>query len=78
MKAIRVEEVGGPEVLQLEDIAPVEEPGPGQAVVRVVAAGVNFMDIGQRRGSYPREVPFTPGAEGAGVVESVGGRGHGT
>jgi NADPH2:quinone reductase len=72
MKAIRVEEVGGPEVLQLEDIAPVEEPGPGQAVVRVVAAGVNFMDISQRRGSYGPQVPFTPGAEGAGVVESVG------
>jgi NADPH:quinone reductase len=72
MKAIQVERTGGPEVLQLEDIAPIEEPGPGQAVVRVVAAGVNFMDIGQRRGSYPRQVPFTPGAEGAGVVESVG------
>jgi NADPH2:quinone reductase len=72
MKAIRVEQVGGPEVLKLEDIAPIEEPGPGQAVVRVVAAGVNFMDVNQRRGSYPREVPFTPGAEGAGVVESVG------
>ncbi len=72
MKAIRVEEIGGPEVLQLEDIAPVEEPGPGQAVVRVVAAGVNFMDINQRRGSYGPQVPFTPGAEGAGVVESVG------
>ncbi|PYU23420.1 MAG: NADPH:quinone reductase [Acidobacteria bacterium] len=72
MKAIRVERIGGPEVLKLEDIAPIEEPGPGQAVVRVVAAGVNFMDVGQRRGSYPREVPFTPGAEGAGVVESVG------
>lgn len=72
MKAIRVEQVGGPEVLKFEDIAPIEEPGPGQAVVRVVAAGVNFMDINQRRGSYPREVPFTPGAEGAGVVESVG------
>ena len=72
MKAIRVEQIGGPEVLKLEDIAPIEEPGPGQAIVRVVAAGVNFMDVGQRRGSYPREVPFTPGAEGAGVVESVG------
>jgi len=72
MKAIQVEQVGGPEVLKFEDIAPIEEPGPGQAVVRVVAAGVNFMDINQRRGSYPREVPFTPGAEGAGVVESVG------
>jgi NADPH:quinone reductase len=72
MKAIRVEQHGGPEVLKLEDIAPIEEPGAGQAVVRVVAAGVNFMDVGQRRGSYPRQVPFTPGAEGAGVVESVG------
>ena len=72
MKAIRVKQVGGPEVLKLEDIAPIEEPGPGQAVVRVVAAGVNFMDINQRRGSYSRQVPFTPGAEGAGVVESVG------
>lgn len=72
MKAIRVEQTGGPEVLQLEDIAPIEEPGRGQAVVRVVAAGVNFMDVGQRRGSYPRQVPFTLGAEGAGVVESVG------
>jgi NADPH2:quinone reductase len=41
-------------------------------VVRIVAAGVNFVDVGQRRGTYPREVPFTPGLEGAGVVESVG------
>lgn len=72
MKAIRVEKLGGPEVMKLEDIAPIEEPGPGQAVVRVVAAGVNFADVGQRRGIYPREVPFTPGLEGAGVVESVG------
>lgn len=72
MKAIRVEKLGGPDVMKLEDIAPIEEPGPGQAVVRVVAAGVNFADVGQRRGIYPREVPFTPGLEGAGVVESVG------
>lgn len=72
MKAIRVEKLGGPEVMKLEDIAPIEEPGPGQAVVRVVAAGVNFADVGQRRGIYPREVPFTLGLEGSGVVESVG------
>jgi NADPH:quinone reductase len=72
MKAIRVEKQGGPEVLKLVDIAPIEKPGPGQAVVRVVAAGVNFVDVGHRRGTYPREVPFTPGVEGAGVVESVG------
>jgi NADPH2:quinone reductase len=72
MKAIRVEKQGGPEVLKLRDIPPIEAPGPGQAVVRIIAAGVNFVDVGQRRGSYPREVPFTPGLEGAGVVESVG------
>ena len=53
MKAIRVEKQGGPEVLKLLDIAPIEAPGPGQAVVRVVAAGVNFLDVGQRRGTYP-------------------------
>jgi NADPH:quinone reductase len=72
MKAIRVEKQGGPEVLKLLDIAPIEAPGPGQAVVRVVAAGVNFVDVGQRRGTYPHQVPFTLGVEGAGVVESVG------
>ena len=72
MKAIRVEKQGGPEVLKLVDIAPIEAPGPGQAVVRILAAGVNFVDVGQRRGTYPRQVPFTPGVEGAGLVESVG------
>ena len=59
-------------MLKLLDVAPLEAPGPGQAVVRVVAAGVNFLDVGQRRGTYPRQVPFTLGVEGAGVVESVG------
>jgi NADPH2:quinone reductase len=72
MKAIRVEKQGGPEVLRFQEVAPIEAPGPGQAVVRIVAAGVNFVDVGQRRGTYPRQVPFTPGLEGAGVVESVG------
>jgi NADPH:quinone reductase len=72
MKAIRVEAHGGPEVLKLDDVAPIEGPRPGQAVVRVIVAGVNFADVGQRRGTYPREVPFTVGLEGAGVVESVG------
>ena len=55
MKAIRVEKQGGPEVLKLVEVAPIEAPGPGQAVVRIVAAGVNFVDVGQRRGTYPRE-----------------------
>ncbi len=72
MKTIEVEHTGGPEVLKLKNIAGLESPGPGQAMVRVVAAGVNFMDVGQRRGSYPRQVPFTPGVEAAGVVESIG------
>ena len=72
MKAIRVEKHGGPEVLKLLDVASPEAPGPGQAVVRVVAAGVNFLDVGQRRGTYPRQLPFILGVEGAGVVESVG------
>ncbi len=72
MKAIRVEKRGGPEVLELVEVAPIEAPGPGEAVVRIVAAGVNFVDVGQRRGTYPREVPFTPGLEGAGLVEAVG------
>lgn len=72
MKTIEVEKLGGPEVLTFQDIGGLEPPGPGQALVRIVYAGVNFMDVGQRRGSYPREVPFTPGVEAAGVVESVG------
>ncbi|WNG45290.1 quinone oxidoreductase [Archangium minus] len=72
MKAIRVETNGGPEVLTLRSIDLPSEPGPGQVLVRVVVAGVNFMDVGQRRGTSPRVVPFTPGVEGSGVVEAVG------
>ena len=72
MKVIQVERTGGPEVLQMVDVAGLEPPGQGQALVRIVAVGVNFMDIGQRRGTYPRQLPFTPGMEAAGVVESVG------
>jgi NADPH2:quinone reductase len=72
MKAIRVEKAGGPDVLRLVDVASPEKPGPGQVVVRLQVAGVNFMDVGQRRGTYPAKMPFTPGAEGAGIVEAVG------
>jgi NADPH2:quinone reductase len=71
MKAIRVTEPGGPEQLKLEEIA-VPEPGKGQVLVKVAAAGVNFIDIYQRTGLYPVERPFTPGSEGAGTVESTG------
>jgi NADPH2:quinone reductase len=71
MKAIQVNEHGGPEVLSYEDV-PVPEPGPGEARVRLAAAGVNFIDVYQRTGRYPMETPFTPGLEGAGEVDAVG------
>ncbi len=71
MKVIEVRQFGGPEVLHLRE-AEIGQPGPGQARVRVMAAGVNFVDIYHRRGSFPRQLPFTPGLEGAGVVEAVG------
>ena len=71
MKAIRVHSPGGPEVMRLEDI-PDPEPGPGEAVVRMEATGINFIEIYQRKGQYPRPTPFTPGEEGAGTVVAVG------
>ena len=71
MKAIRVQGTGGPEVLRLEEV-PVPDPAPGQVAIRVEAAGVNFVDIYQRKGLYPLPLPFTPGREVAGVVERVG------
>jgi NADPH2:quinone reductase len=71
MKAIRVRSVGGPEALVLEETeAPV--PGPKEALVSLRAVGVNFIDIYHRIGLYPLPLPFTPGNEGAGVVEKVG------
>ena len=71
MKAIRVSEHGGPEVLSYEDVE-TPEPGPGQARVRLAASGINFIDIYQRTGTYPMDPPFTLGQEGAGEVEAVG------
>lgn len=71
MKAIRVNENGGPEVLSYEDVE-VPNPGPGEARVRLAASGVNFIDVYQRTGLYPLETPFTLGQEGAGEVEAVG------
>jgi NADPH2:quinone reductase len=71
MKAIRMTEYGGPEVLRLQEVeTPV--PGPGEALVRLRAAGLNFIDVYQRRGDYPVPLPCIPGREGAGVVEAVG------
>lgn len=71
MKAILIRETGGPEKMLLEEIA-VPTPGKGQALVRLAASGVNFIDIYFRIGLYKAELPFTPGQEGAGVVEAVG------
>ena len=71
MKAIRVHESGGPEALRIEDVAD-PQPGPGQVLVRMEASGVNFIDVYQRKGQYAMKHPYTPGSEGAGVVEAVG------
>ncbi len=71
MKAIRVQEVGAPEVLQIVDLA-VPDPGAGEARVKIEVAGVNFIDTYHRRGWYPMPLPFTPGVEGAGIVDAVG------
>lgn len=71
MRAIRVEQTGGPEVLRLESVE-VPEPGPGELLMQVEAAGVNFVDCYRRSGLYPVPLPNTPGSEAAGVVAAVG------
>ena len=70
MKAIRVHELGGPDVLQYEEI-PLPSPGPGQAVVKVEAIGLNFIDCYFRAGVYKTTLPFTPGMEAAGTVTAT-------
>ena len=69
--AIRIHEAGAPETLKWEEVD-VGDPGPGQVKIRQEAAGLNFIDVYHRTGLYPQELPFTPGVEGAGVVEAVG------
>jgi len=69
--AIRVHQPGGPEVLQWEQVE-VGDPGPGQVRLRQEAAGLNYIDVYHRTGLYPQALPFTPGTEGAGIVEAVG------
>jgi NADPH2:quinone reductase len=72
MKAIRIHSLGGPEVLKLEEV-PDPEPGEGQAVVRVEAAGLNYVDVYFRTGLYKAAaLPFIPGQEAAGTVAAVG------
>lgn len=72
MKAIRIHETGGPEVLKYEDTT-VPVPGEGEVLVKIAAAGINFIDVYHRTGVYPMPLPFTPGLEAAGIVEAVGG-----
>src|SRR5215467_10762734 len=73
MKAILVHEFGGPDVLRLEEV-PTPRPGAGEVLVRVHAAGVNPYDTYMRAGTYAQKppLPYTPGSDGAGVIESVG------
>src|ERR1051325_11029253 len=71
MKAIRIHDHGGPEVLAYDDV-PIPEPKAGQARVKIEASGVNFIDVYHRTGLYPLKTPFTLGTEGAGIVDAVG------
>jgi NADPH2:quinone reductase len=71
MKSIQVNVPGGPENMQLAD-APMPAPGPGQALVRIAASGVNFIDVYFRTGLYKADLPVTLGSEAAGTVEAVG------
>ena len=71
MKAIQIKQTGGPDVLEYVDL-PVPEPKPNEAVVKIAAAGVNFIDVYQREGRYKVPLPFIAGQEGAGVVTAVG------
>jgi len=71
MKAIQVKQTGGPEVMELVDL-PVPEPKANEAVVKLSASGVNFIDVYHREGRYKVALPFTPGQEGAGTVSAVG------
>ncbi|QBI55413.1 quinone oxidoreductase family protein [Streptomonospora litoralis] len=71
MRAIVIEEQGGPEVMRLGDVAD-PEPGPGEVLIDIEARGVNFIDIYQRSGAYSMPTPFTPGVEAAGTVAATG------
>lgn len=72
MKAIQVKQVGGPEVMEVLDL-PLPQPKPNEAVVKLAASGVNFIDVYFREGRYKTPLPFVPGQEGAGAVAAVGG-----
>ncbi len=71
--AIRVHETGGPEKLRWEEVE-TGAPGPHEVLMRNTAVGLNFIDIYHRSGLYPISTPFTPGSEGAGIIEAVGAK----
>ena len=71
MKAIQIKQPGGPEAMELVDL-PIPEPKANEAVVKLAASGVNFIDVYQREGRYKVPLPFVLGQEGAGVVTAVG------
>jgi len=71
MKAVRVHENGGPEVMRYEEV-PIPEPQSGQARLKMESIGLNYVDIYQRTGLYSIKLPFTLGMEGAGVVDAIG------
>ncbi|MFP5021368.1 quinone oxidoreductase family protein [Pseudonocardia phyllosphaerae] len=72
MRAVQVQETGGPEVLQVVEVDAPAAPGPGELLVDVGAAGVNYIDTYHRSGIYPMELPYVAGLEGAGTVAAVG------
>ncbi len=71
MKAIQIQETGGPEVLKLVEL-PIPTPGPGQVLIRVESVGLNFIEIYFRKGQYKAAFPLVPGSEAAGTVEELG------
>src|SRR5438128_8583479 len=71
MKAIQVQQTGGPQVLTVVDL-PVPKPKPNEALVKIAAIGVNFIDVYFREGRYPAPLPFVDGQEAAGTVAETG------
>ncbi len=71
MRAVRIHQNGGPEVLRVEEL-PTPSPGPGEVLVRLEAAGVNFIDVYHRTGLYKVALPYALGLEGAGILEAIG------
>ena len=71
MRAIRISEHGGPDVLETVELD-TPSPGVGEVLIRTTAVGVNYIDTYLRQGTYPRDLPFIPGNEGSGVIEQIG------